>query len=233
MALRRPETLTEAVIDHVRNSIISGAFPPGSPLPEARLAVELGTSRGTVREAMRALAEDGLVDLHPHRAVRVSSISLRGAREIYEVREVLEPFAVRLGVTRGALRDATYAGELRAVLERLRRAVHGGDQAEIVEEERALHRLMWMACDQEVLIDTLSALQVQTRRILVYTRAYDRGDVEIEEHASLVDAALSGDPDRAEAATREHLVASRNLMLERMERLEQDERAGRDGRDHP
>jgi DNA-binding GntR family transcriptional regulator len=90
---------------------------------------------------------------------------------------------------------------------------------------------MWMACEQEVLIDTLAALQVQTRRILVYTRAYDRGEVEVEEHARLVDAALSGDPDLAEAATREHLIASRNLMLERMERLEREQRAGRDGVD--
>ena len=218
--LRRPETLTEAVINHVRDAIISGAYAPGSPLPEGALASELGTSRGTIREALRALADDGLVDLFPHRRALVSSISLAKAQEIYEVRGILEPYAVRLGVERGRLTDRAYAEEVRGALAELGRVVLAGDQTHIVEVERHLHRLLWISSDQTVLIDLLSGLQIQTRRILMHTRAFDRGVVEIKVHEQLVEAVLSGDPSEAERATREHLLRSREHMLERMAKVE-------------
>ena len=58
--LRRPETLTTAVAKHIRDAIVRGEYPPGSALPEVRLAEQLGTSRGTVREALRTLDELGV-----------------------------------------------------------------------------------------------------------------------------------------------------------------------------
>ena len=59
--MERPETLTDAVARYVRDAIVHGDYAPGSALPEIRLATELGTSRGTVREALRGLEDQGLV----------------------------------------------------------------------------------------------------------------------------------------------------------------------------
>lgn len=79
MSLARPETLVSAVISYIRDAIIRGEFPPGSQLAEQALSRQLATSRGTVREALRALAEPGLVQIFPHRGAFVSQLSARSA----------------------------------------------------------------------------------------------------------------------------------------------------------
>ena len=70
--LDRPPSLTDAVVAHIRDAIIRGAYAPGQPLTEAGLSDELGTSRGTVREALRELASLGLVDAQPAQGRRRS-----------------------------------------------------------------------------------------------------------------------------------------------------------------
>ena len=214
--LRRPETLTEAVVSHVTDAIISGEYQPGEALLEGRLAQELGTSRGTVREALRAMGDDGLVEISPHRGAHVSEITPLKASEIYDLREILEPRAVRLGVERGRLRDPAYASEIYEALARLGRTIEAREHSETVGAERELHRLLWASSEHGMLNALLSSLQVQTRRVLMYTRAFERGDIELTIHERLVRAALSGDPDIAENELRDHIRASRALMLERM-----------------
>ncbi|HEY4634484.1 MAG TPA: GntR family transcriptional regulator, partial [Candidatus Limnocylindrales bacterium] len=124
--LQRPETLTEAVEKHIRDAIVHGDFAPGSALPEVRLAEELGTSRGTVREALRALEDQGLVDVLPHKGSFVSKVTKRKARELYSLRVVLEAFAVRLAVADGAF-DGARGDSLRERMDRLEEVALAGE----------------------------------------------------------------------------------------------------------
>lgn len=225
--LQRPRTLTEAVIAHIQDVIIAGRYRPGEPLSEVRLATEFGTSRGTVREALRALADDGLVDIFPHRGSFVSSITAQKVKELYQLRERLEPFAVRLGIENGILRDERHLERVKATLAQLGQAADERRTPELIEAERELHRLLWSFSGNELLTETVRSLYVQTRRVLAYTRAFELGDDQYEHHHELVSQILTGDADAAEQAVASHLRASCDVMLERMREIEASDLIGR------
>jgi DNA-binding GntR family transcriptional regulator len=219
--LRRPATLTQTVVEHIRNAIMLGEYLPGQALPEVRLASGLGTSRGTVREALRALADDGLVDVLPHRGTFVSTVTIQKAGEVYDLRALLEPAAVRLGVESGALLEPPVVTRIQAALKRLEEAVNAGDAHECNEAERALHRLLWSASGNELMTDILGMLHLQTRRMLAFVRVFEHqhSQSEVDLHEELVREVLSGDPGRAERTVAEHLRASRELLLPRIGEL--------------
>jgi DNA-binding GntR family transcriptional regulator len=214
--LQRPETLTAAVAKHIRDAIVRGDYAPGAALPEIRLADQLGTSRGTVREALRALEDLGLVDIVPHKGSFVSRVTKRRARELYALRTVLEAYAVRLAVERDAFESEGRVA-LEARLIDLEHAAASGDALPMIEAERALHREIWSRCDNELLLELLSNLQIQTRRLLIYNKIFraDPAD-EIQMHRDLVAGIVSGDPDQAEAVVRRHIRASADLVLAKM-----------------
>jgi DNA-binding GntR family transcriptional regulator len=211
--LQRPETLTEAVAKHIRDAIVRGEFAPGSALPEIRLADQLGTSRGTVREALRTLEDQGLVDVLPHKGSFVSQVTKRKAQELYSLRAVLEAFAVRLAVEKGAF--AGEAGQaLEARMAHLEAVAGGSDPMVTIEAERALHREIWSRCDHELLLELMATLQLQTRRLLLYNKVFrSPPEEEIATHRDLVAAILSGEPAQAEAAVREHIRMSTERVL--------------------
>jgi DNA-binding GntR family transcriptional regulator len=214
--LQRPETLTEAVAHHIRDAIVRGEFAPGSALPEIRLADQLGTSRGTVREALRALEDQGLVEILPHKGSFVSRMTKRRARELYDLRMVLEAYAVRIAVERGAFSDDGRAA-LEDRLEALEAAAAEGDPMTMIETERALHREIWSRCDHALLLEYLSTLQLQTRRLLIYNKVFSTPpSEELAMHRDLVEAIISGDPDAAEAAMRAHIRTSATIVLAKM-----------------
>lgn len=212
----RPETLTEAVARHIRDAIVRGEFPPGSALPEVRLADQLGTSRGTVREALRTLEDQGLVEIFPHRGSFVSRMTKRRAREVYDLRAVLESHAVRLVVEQRAF-DGEGGRVLEERLQALGAAAEQGDPMALIEAERALHREIWSRCDHDLLKEYLANLQLQTRRLLIYNKVFTTpAEDELAMHRSLVAAVLSGNPDLAEAAMAAHVRASAEIVLAKM-----------------
>jgi DNA-binding GntR family transcriptional regulator len=219
--VRRPATLTQTVVEHIRHAIVAGEYVPGQALPEVRLASGLGTSRGTVREALRALADDGLVDVLPHRGTFVSTVTVKKASEVYDLRALLEPAAVRLGVESGALLEPAYAALIHAALARLEEAVNQGDALECTEAERDLHRLLWSASGNELMTDILGMLHLQTRRMLAFVRIFEHqhSASEVELHEELVREILAGDPRRAERTVAAHLRVSRELLLPRISEL--------------
>ena len=99
-ALRRFERRSTAslVSETLRDSIIRGELPPGTPLREHALAETLDVSRNTVREALRLLSHEGLVDYHVHRGVAVRKLSAADVRDLFLTREALEVMAVRYSV---------------------------------------------------------------------------------------------------------------------------------------
>ncbi len=214
--IERPETLTEAVARHVRDAIVRGDYAPGSALPEIRLAADLGTSRGTVREALRGLEDQGLVEVVPHRGSFVSQMSKRRARDLYDMRVVLEAYAVRLAVEEGAF-DGDGRRALTGRLEALEAAATSGEPMEMIETERALHREIWSKCRNQLLLEELATLQIQTRRLLIYNKAFSTPlEEDLIMHRDLIDAILSGDPDQAESAMRSHIRMSADLVLAKM-----------------
>lgn len=126
-------SLVELAVDRLRRDILSGRTDPGERLVEEQLTRRLGISRAPLREAMRLLAQQGLVEHIPRRGARVATLSDADVRELYEVRDVLERHAV------AAMPDRPELAALRAALDVMRKATEADDRLELANAHRRFH----------------------------------------------------------------------------------------------
>ncbi|GAB2596013.1 hypothetical protein Aab01nite_71140 [Paractinoplanes abujensis] len=129
----RSYSLVELAVERLSHEILSGRTEPGARLVEEQLTRRLGISRAPLREAMRLLAQQGLVEHIPRRGARVATLSADDVRELYEVRDVLERHAV---ATTPPDPDLT---ALRGALELMRKATEAGDRLELATAHRRFH----------------------------------------------------------------------------------------------
>ena len=220
MPLRRPETLTTAVASYIKDAIVGGDFAPGARLPEVALAADLNTSRGTVREALRTLADGGLIQIIPRRGVFVSQMSVRATWEISSLRALLEPYAARLALE-ASESDPAMLAEVRAAFEVLREAVKSADPATVADADVAFHRSVFQRCGHEMLLAELDTLQVLSRRI-VLTNQLSSADAPtlIAQHEPIAAAVELRDPELLESCVRAHVIEAGELLMTRMAPLE-------------
>ncbi|MGE4248725.1 MAG: GntR family transcriptional regulator [Parvibaculaceae bacterium] len=217
--LQRPDTLTETVVIHVRDMILDGRYAPGSALPEMTLAAELQTSRGTVREALRKLSELGLVEIITHKGAFVPKLSAGRAREIVDLRALLESHALAIAVREQRV-TAQVREQVGLAFERLKRADETGSAFETVEADLALHAVMAAASGRTMLSELLANIQIRSRQFILQSRIYNAGvGKQAATHESLIEAFYSGDPDLAAAAVDEHIRGSGARLLARMAKL--------------
>jgi DNA-binding GntR family transcriptional regulator len=220
MSLQRPETLTTAVGTYIKDAIVRGEFAPGTRLPEVALAAQLDTSRGTVREALRTLADGGLIQIVPRRGVFVSQLSVRATWEITSLRALLEPYAARLALEAHGS-DAAMRDDVEAAFDVLRLAVTTGDPLAVADADVSFHRAVFKRCGHEMLLSQLETLSVLSRRI-VLTNQISSADAPtlIAQHAPIAEAVELRDPERLEAAVRTHVIEAGELLMTRMAALE-------------
>jgi DNA-binding GntR family transcriptional regulator len=219
--LSRPQSLTDAVVMYVRDAVINGELAPGQQLSEASLAQTLGTSRGTVREAMRVLGNLGLVSRSAHRGPVVTVLTPRRAREIYTLRDLLESYAARLAAEQGRIDEAGIA-----LLEERQRVLAGaardGDVGALVEADMQFHMALSGLAGHELLSEHLTEIHMHSRRLLVYSDYYsDNYDPDfaalVARHARLIDVVRDGDPDTIERAVSDHITEVGRKIVEKME----------------
>jgi DNA-binding GntR family transcriptional regulator len=222
MVLQRPETLTRAVVRYISEAILRGDFAPGQPLPEVHLADRMGTSRSTVREASRTLAEQGLVEVFPHRGVFVARLTARKAREIFTLRAELETYAVRLAVERGAYTSDERSAHHRALLE-IESAVAGANHFEVAEADMRFHEVLARASDHQLLLETLAGLRLRMRQAIVFTKLLG-SDIETVAvtHRRILEAVHTGDPNAAAAAIHDHITQSGELLVDKLSHREKE-----------
>jgi DNA-binding GntR family transcriptional regulator len=217
MVLQRPETMTEAVTKHIRDAIVGGSFEPGARLPEIALAADMNTSRGTVREALRMLADRGLVDVFPRRGAFVSQLSPRATWEITSLRALLEPYAARLALEASGS-SRVYQEEVGNAFDRLRQATTRTDPLAVADADAGFHRAVFLHCGHQMLLDRLDTLQILSRRIVLTNQllAADAATL-VGQHQPIATAIARRDPDRLEAAVRAHVIQAGELLLGRMD----------------
>lgn len=213
-------TAHEEVLERLRKAILGGVLPPGTPLVLSELSMRLGVSRTPIREAIRDLAADRLVDFDAYRSAIVHEPTLAEAREIYNLRLTLEPIAVREAVLR--ITDAEI--EEAATLQREMVAVE--DVATWVELNRRFHAVLLDATTSPRLLSILCALRdaaaIQVA-LSIQARPAQMPDGN-KEHARIVEAFRARDAPRAVQLTEQHLRST----LEAIEAYER--RSRRDGR---
>jgi DNA-binding GntR family transcriptional regulator len=219
--------LPALVRQSIEEQILTGALKEGDQIVEYRVARQMGISQTPVREALRTLERDGLVETFPHRGTFVRHVTRREAAERYTLGMELEAFAARLALPR--LTESDYRtlneiiDEMAAAAER-RAGGHtesgagpgaGGEPfARSVELNNAFHRYLVERAGHELLLRAWLAVNPLNWRFVTYTRLLDPGPVELaERHRSLLAAYRTGDQVLAAAAIRQHIweVAERVL----------------------
>lgn len=219
--IERPPTLTDIVTAHFREAIVRGDYAPGTSLHEVDLSKALDVSRGTIREALRKLQDEGLVRIFPHRGAEVIELSPRRIHEIYTLRTQLEPFALRLAVQNKAFTAQDFE-QLEALVDRLGELEQQGNIFEILKTDMETHYLMCERSGHELLLDMLKTLQTQVRQFILTTKVY-RSDLVSDEvsHRAILDAIKTGDPFRAEQVMHEHISQAGQSLLESMKKIGQ------------
>jgi DNA-binding GntR family transcriptional regulator len=179
----------------LRDLILEGTLAPGTRLREVQLAGALGVSRNTLRESLRALAEQGLVTHHPHRGVVVTDLTAEDVADLYRLRAVIEL---------AALPAVTGVDELNAATDAFAAALSGRDFVEALECDFAFHRTLVAALGSPRLSAAHARAQAELRlALLQLDRDYEPPLV--EEHRRIVRALRRRDVTQATRALSDHL----------------------------
>ncbi|GIP31479.1 FadR/GntR family transcriptional regulator [Paenibacillus sp. J2TS4] len=230
MKLQQPTrlTLSQQVVSQLEELIESGQWAVGSRIPaEPELVKQLGVSRNTIREAVRALIHTGLLEAKPGDGTYVcSSSDLKAAiqrrlrkssiHDTFEVRYCLEREAARLAANRRTEEDVA---KMRDCLERRDAAIATGDTDTYIRTDLELHRLVMAATYNPLLIDLYDHMSDSLHQS-IHTVVEDTL-TENEHHLAhhdMVEAIAASDPEGAENATRSYIEAMRSALLSREER---------------
>jgi DNA-binding GntR family transcriptional regulator len=202
-------TLRERALGALRVAITSGRYRPGDHLGEVELASGLGISRGTVREALRHLEQEGLVEAGPRGRLRVNNSLTPGEiRGLYQVRAALEGLAATT-IIRSPERDEA-AAALRAALSEFAR--EGSDFTERVEADLAFHLLLCQLADNPMLVESWRHLEGRIRvAIMSHDASQLPGIMSDDRHATIVDAIERGDGPAAPRVVEDHMAAAAEL----------------------
>jgi len=208
MKLEHP-SLGQRVADELRRSILTNRRKPGDRLVEEQLSEELGVSRIPVREALRALAAEGLVDVQPRRGASVAEISTEVARDLVEVRATLEGLNARLAARH---HQPKIVAELRQVLTEGNRAAKSGNVDDLVRLNGEFHDKLAEAGRNTILWDIMRVLRERTSLVFAANTSR-RARQDWDEHSKILAAVIDGDEERAAVLATHHVHRAAETAL--------------------
>jgi DNA-binding GntR family transcriptional regulator len=203
-------SLREQALDQLRNAVTSGEIAPGTRLVETELSSALGISRGTLREALRQLQQEGLVEVGERGRLTVRTLTDTEILDMFAVRAALEGLAAAI-VSARPDREASVA-QLQEALDALEAA--SGSINHMVEVDLALHRLLCELTGNTTLVRTWEALAGSIRMSIMFAGT-DRAvsNMSVPRHQQVIDAIATGDPHTARTAVDQHMLeAAQNLV---------------------
>jgi DNA-binding GntR family transcriptional regulator len=216
---RRALLLRHHVQETLRREIVSGRLAPGQRLVEQQLCAALDVSRTVLRESLRQLEAEGLVELVPHRGAVVAGVDLDEARQIYDVRGALETLAVRGFAAHARDEDVR---RLRMVLDQLERVERGepGDY-DLFELKQQFYKVLLDGCGNEIVRRTI--IQLNNRISFLRSVSLSRPGrlaSTVQEIRDIVSALERRDADAAYHASLRHVEnAARNALEALRDRL--------------
>ena len=194
-------SLSQQIRDALLERIVSGSLKPGDRLIELKIAEEMQTSQAPVREALRELEAIGLIETQRNRGARVRIIDEGELAEIYSVRAELEALAGELV----ARRAPDIAGDLTAILERMKKAAERGDQKRFALLNFEFHSMIVAASGNRTLKELWDGLSVRSRTRMNMARTTADLQAIAQSHTEIIDAISSGDPAAAREASWRHV----------------------------
>ncbi|MHC4435195.1 MAG: GntR family transcriptional regulator [Planctomycetota bacterium] len=204
-------TLTDAdrAYLQIKEKIITVQMPPGSVIQEARLIQELGLGRTPIREALKQLESENLVVVAPRRGMFVSDVAITDLQQIYEVRVELESLCARLAAQRITPEQLS---ELKSLLAECRRSDQD-DKELVLSLDRRFHQLMAESAGNKFLRGEVEKFYNLSLRVwYLAINSIQSQDVDVDAHFEIAHAIETGDCDRSERRTREHIQHFHNMI---------------------
>ncbi len=197
-------SIVDNIYAYLRDAILSGDLKDGEQLRQLEIADRMGCSQGPVRHALDRLSSEELVLLLPNRGYFVAQISLDQARQAYQLRELMEPFAAvetlrRLG--------APHLREFDRQFERMQASNRRSDFKASLAADMKFHRMFYEHSGFPLLLKFWEAIETQTRKFVTVTTPVYVADLPhvTELHVPILDALHRGDAEGLALATREHI----------------------------
>jgi DNA-binding GntR family transcriptional regulator len=208
-------TLAEKAFAMLHDAIIVGELHPGERLPIGDLAEAMHLSQMPIREALRRLDADGLVENIPHRGASVAGLAIEDLIEVYDARLLLELPAIEGAAERFSGEDEREAA---ASLARLEEATERGEKAQALTAHTAFHFGLYRASGSRWLPRLISPLWDNAERYRVAALGGSLGlfEARAREHRELLAACADHEPGRAAALLHDHLVLTANAILKEM-----------------
>ncbi len=196
-------TLRNRVTDSVRNAILQGVLVPGGQVNQAQIAAKLGISRGPLREALRQLEEEGLVQSYPHKGTFVTEITPSYIDEVYSIRRVLETFAVERTIE---YNDPVVLEQLQSIVAEMLQAADAGDGHKLNELDFQFHNAILLGAKHSLLMQLWKSIEVGVRRVVALRHGiYDNLYEIVGNHPDLLAAIEARDSLRARQLLDTHI----------------------------
>ncbi|MEM6595831.1 MAG: GntR family transcriptional regulator [Pseudomonadota bacterium] len=200
---KAPQTLRDIVQERMREAILDGHFAPGARLVERPLCDQLGVSRTVLRETIRYLEAEGLVEIVPNRGPIVATLNWDQARQIYDIRRQLEASAAEQAAQRAT---PDFARELSAALDALRMTMGDTVWSNLLRATTGFYELIFMQAGHHIAWEIVQRLNGRISRLRALTIAdKDRPTPGLAHMEAIHQAVVAGDPQAARRAVEAHL----------------------------
>lgn len=216
LAANPPRLLSEIAYERIKEAIRSADLEPGQPLSEKKLSSLLGISRTPVRVAIQQLAQEGLIQIIPGRAVTVASLSIQEVMNVIHVRAILEPEIARLAAASILFEELE---TLVSAIQDMEAAIERDDRSAWVEADGRFHKILSATCSNKL----LGEMVMQVRNRISYLSIANPTDQKrllacTQEHRRVVDAIAARDLQAAEQSMRDHLDKLQDSFFHRLTR---------------
>ncbi len=203
--------LREVIFNSLREAIIIGELRPGERLMEVQLAEKMGVSRTPVREAIRKLELEGLVDMIPRKGAHVAELSIKDIMDVLEVRASLDGLATSLAaerITDDELKELKHInGQFATYIEK--ENLNGS-----IKKDVEFHDIIYKASRNDKLISIINNLREQVQRFrVIYLKEYNNSKNLIKEHNDIYEAVSSRAMENARNIAKTHIMNQESTIL--------------------
>jgi DNA-binding GntR family transcriptional regulator len=203
----------EQIYNRIKNMLISNEYQPGDFIQIDKIARQFSVSATPIREAFIRLESAGFLKLIPNKGARVVEIHDVDIKETWEMRKILEPYAGRLTARLGLKKEiARLKIDIEAIIE------GDYDQESYIKADNDVHALIFNQIDNSLLKETIEKIHERSMRMRYHAENSAQNNEKIvrqvcQEHLKILNALNSGDPDKAEATIRTHIVNGEQRTL--------------------
>ncbi len=204
--------LSKKIANVLKEAILSGELKPGEALVETSLANQLGVSRAPLREALRSLSKDGLIETVPYRGTTVKTLSRKDIEEIYSLRGLHESFAIQRIISQATTTDLS---TLEQICKNMKIAAKAKDFKTLNQDDDAFHRQLILLANHDMLTSIWDQLALRVRQLMALRNQLNRDPMTIaKNHPPIVDAIAKKDLKTATALIDKHVASAKDLIID-------------------